>query len=103
MSNIIYLSDDYTYIQTKKGEILNLNNRICKVKILSKNEWIYFKLIGETNTSFSGIRLQQDQYNNNKFYLTDEKNKWHGIITDGSFSKGRWIYVFNYIINSDIN
>ena len=94
MSNIIYISDEFIYIQTKKYEALNLNNRICKVEIPSKNEWIYFKLIEETNTSFSGIRLQQDQYNNNKFYLTDEKNKWHGIITDGSFSKGRWIYVY---------
>ena len=95
MSNIIYLPNECMYIQTKKNEPLNLNNKICKVEIPSKNEWIYFKFIEETNTSFSGIRLQQDQYNNNKFYLTDEKNKWHGIITDGSFSKGRWIYVFN--------
>lgn len=58
------------------------------------NEYIYIKLISETLTSFSGIRLQQDSFNNKKFYLTDEKNKWHGIISDGSFGKGRIIYVF---------
>jgi len=95
MDNIIYLTDEFTYIHTKKRQLLNLNNRICMVEIPTKNERIYFKLISETNTSFSGIRLQQDKYNHKKFYLTDEKNKWHGIISDGSFSKGRWIYLFN--------
>ena len=65
------------------------------IEIPTKNERIYFIFIDETETSFSGIRLQQDQYNTNKFYLTDEKNKWHGIIKDGSFTKGRWINVFN--------
>lgn len=95
MEHIIYLSDEFTKIRTSQGEYLNLYNKICMVKIPSKNERIYFKLISETATSFSGIRLQQDQYNNKKFYLTNEKNKWHGIISDGSFTKGRWIYVFN--------
>jgi hypothetical protein len=95
MEHIVYLTDNFTRIHTTQGELLNLNNRICMVEIPSKNERIYFKLISETNTSFSGIRLQQDQYNDKKFYLTDEKNKWHGIICDGSFAKGRWIYVFN--------
>ncbi len=95
MSNVIYLSNNIIHIQTKQGEMLGLNNSICKVEIPSKNECIYFKFIDETDTTFSGIRLQQDQYNSNKFYLTDEKNKWHGIITDGSFTKGRWIYVYN--------
>jgi hypothetical protein len=95
MSNIIYLPNEFIHIKTIKGQYLNLNNRICKVEIPTKNTWIYFKFIEETDTSFSGIRLQQDTYDNNKFYLTDEKNKWHGIIKDGSFSKGRWIYVFN--------
>lgn len=95
MEHVIYLSDEYSHIRTTPGELLNLNNRICMVEIPSKNERIYFKIISETNTSFSGIRLQQDQYNNQKFYLTDEKNKWHGIICDGAFTKGRWIYVFN--------
>ena len=46
-------------------------------------------------TTISGIRIQQDQYDNNKFYITDEKNKWHGIITDGSLTKRRYIYVYN--------
>ena len=95
MEHIIYLSDEITNIHTSQGEYLNLNDRICMVEIPSKNERIYFKFISETATSFSGLRLQQDQYNNRKFYLTDEKNKWHGIICDGSFAKGRWIYVFN--------
>ena len=95
MEHIIYLSDEFAKIQTSQGEYLNLNNKICMVEIPSKNERIYFKFISETATSFSGIRLQQDQYNNKKFYLTDEKNKWHGIIKDGSFTKGRWISVFN--------
>jgi hypothetical protein len=95
MEHIIYLTNDVTYIHTIKGELLNLNNKICMVKIPTKNKRIYFKLVSETLTSFSGIRLQQDQYNDKKFYLTDEKNKWHGIICDGSFVKGRYIYVFN--------
>ena len=94
MNNIIYIPDKCKYITTK-WEFLNLNNKICKIIIPSKNEWIYFKFIDETLTSFSGIRLQQDQYNNRKFYLKNEKNKWFGIINDGSFSKGRRIYVFN--------
>jgi hypothetical protein len=95
MEHIVYLTNDFTHIHTVQGELLNLNNRICMVKIPSKNKCIYFKLVSETPTSFSGIRLQQDQYNDKKFYLTNEKNKWHGIISDGSFAKGRWIYVFN--------
>lgn len=95
MENIIYLSDEFTMIHTSQGEYLNLNDKICMVEIPTKNERIYFKLISETATTFSGIRLQQDQYNNKKFYLTDEKNKWHGIIKDGSFTKGRWISIFN--------
>jgi hypothetical protein len=93
--NIIYLSDTFSHIHTMKGELLNLNNRICMVEIPSKHTFIYFKLISETETSFSGIRLQQDTYDNKKFYLTNERNKWHGIISDGAFTKGRWIYVFN--------
>jgi hypothetical protein len=95
MENIIYLTDKCTKNHTSQGEYLNLHNRICMVEIPSKNERIYFKFISETDTTFSGIRLQQDEYNHKKFYLTDEKNKWHGIISDGAFVKGRWIYVFN--------
>lgn len=94
MEDIIYLSDEFTKIRTSQGEYLNLNDRICMVET-RKKERIYFKFISETDTSFSGIRLQQDQYNNKKFYLTDEKNKWHGIVSDGSFTKKRWICVFN--------
>ena len=95
MDHIIYLLDEITKIHTSQGQYLNLNNKICMIEIPSKNERIYFKFISETETSFSGIRLQQDQYNPKKFYLTDEKNKWHGIINDGPFTKGRWINVFN--------
>ena len=94
MSHIVYLSNECDYVKTNLHVILNFQNRICKVEIPSKNVWIYFKFISETLTTISGIRLQQDQYDNNKFYVTDEKNKWHGIISDGSFTKGRWIYVY---------
>ena len=69
MEHIVYLTDDFTHIHTTQGELLNLNNRICMVEIPSKNERIYFKLVSETTTSFSGIRLQQDKYNNKKFYF----------------------------------
>jgi hypothetical protein len=95
MGDIVYLPENFVRILTKKGELLNLNNKICMVEIPSKNESIYFKLVSESLTSFSGIRLQQDKYNNKKFYLTNEKNKWHKIICDGAFTKGRWIYVYN--------
>jgi hypothetical protein len=95
MSHIVNLSGEWSVVKTNQHVTLNLQNRICKVEIPSKNEWIYFKFITESSTSISGIRLQQDQYDNNKFYVTDEKNKWHGIITDGSLTKGRWIYVYN--------
>ena len=95
MSHIVNLSGECSALKTKQHVTLNLQNRICKVEIPSKNEWIYFKFISESPTTISGARLQQDQYDNNKFYVTDEKNKWHGIITDGSLTKGRWIYVYN--------
>ena len=95
MSHIVNLSGEWSPVKTNQHVTLNLQNRICKVEIPSKNEWIYFKFISESSTSISGIRLQQDQYDNNKFYVTDEKNKWHGIITDGSLTKGRLIYVCN--------
>ena len=93
MNNIIYLQKEPLHIKTLPHEMLNLNNRICKLYVPSKKEWIYFKLVEETNTTFSGIRLQSDRYNNQKFYLTDEKNRWHGILADQAFSKGRWIYI----------
>ena len=95
MSHIVNLSGEWSPVKTNQHVTLNLQNRICKVEIPSKNERIYFKFISESSTSISGIRLQQDQYDNNKFYVTDEKNKWHGIITDGSLTKGRLIYVYN--------
>ena len=95
MSHIFNLSGEWSALKTNQHVTLNLQNRICKVEIPSKNEWIYFKFISESSTTISGVRLQQDQYDNNKFYVTDEKNKWHGIITDGSLTKGRWIYVYN--------
>ena len=95
MSYIVNLSGECSALKTNQHVTLNLQNRICKVEIPSKNEWIYFKFISESSTTISGVRLQQDQYDNNKFYVTDEKNKWHGIITDGSLTKGRWIYVYN--------
>ena len=95
MSHIVYLSGECSAVKTNQQVTLNWQNRICKVKIPSRNEWIYFKFDSETATTISGIRLQPDQYDNNKFYVTNEKNRWHGIITDGPFTKGRWIYVYN--------
>ena len=95
MSHVVYLSNESSPVKTKENETLNLVDKICKVKILKRNEWIYFKFISETPKTFSGIRLQQDQYDNNKFYVTNEKNKWHGVISDGAFHKGRWISVYN--------
>ena len=95
MSHVVYLSNESSVVKTKINETLNLVNKICKVKILKKNKWIYFKFDSETNTGFSGFRLQQDQYDNNKFYVTDEINEWHGVISDGPFIKGRWITVYN--------
>ena len=95
MSHVVYLSNESSPVKTKENEPLNLVDKICKVKILKRNEWIYFKFISETPKTFSGIRLQQDQYDNNKFYVTNEKNKWHGVISDGAFHKGRWISVYN--------
>lgn len=32
MENIIYLNDDFTYIHTIKGELLNMNNKICMIE-----------------------------------------------------------------------
>jgi len=93
MDNIIYLNQEPSLVKTRLHEMLNLNNKICKLYVRNKNEWIYFKLVEETNTTFSGIRLQSDRYNNQKFYLTDERNRWHGILADQAFSKGRWIYI----------
>ena len=58
MTNIITLSDKFSYIRTVKGKYLNLTNKICKVRIPTKNKWIYFKLESETRTTFSGIRLR---------------------------------------------
>ena len=95
MSHIVYLPNECSVVKTTPYVTLNFQNRICKVEIPTKNEWIYFKFISESPTTISGIRLQQDKYDNNKFYVTDEKNKWHGIVNDGSFTKGRYIYVYN--------
>ena len=75
MSHVVYLPNVCSVVKTKPYVTLNLQNSICKVEIPIKNEWIYFKFISESNTTISGIRLQQDQYDNNKFYVTDEKNK----------------------------
>ena len=67
MSYIVNLSGECSALKTNQHVTLNLQNRICKVEIPSKNEWIYFKFISESSTTISGVRLQQDQYDNNKF------------------------------------
>jgi len=95
MPEIIYLQNEPELIKTKKGESINQPNKLCRLYISGKNKWIHFKLIRETDKTFSGIRLQQDKYDNNKFYVTNEINKWCGIVTNGSFNKGRNIYVYN--------
>jgi len=95
MSHIVYLEGEASLVKTKRGVELNLDGKICKVKIEETNEWLYFKFTTHSKATFGGIRLQQDQYDNNKFYLTDELNKWHGINADGAFSKGRQVFVYN--------
>ena len=81
-------------VATKKGHSLDkYYGRACKVFVWAKGEWIYFQLTEETPTTFGGYRLQQDSYDANKFYVTNEKNKWHGVLTDGPLSKGRRFYV----------
>jgi len=95
MSHIVYLSNESFVVKTKENKALNLVNKICKVKIVKRDVWVYFIFIAETASGFSGIRLQQDQYDSNKFYVTEEKNKWHGLVSDGAFSKGRCITVYN--------
>ena len=95
MSHIVYLNSECSLVKTKPNIELNLDNKICKVRIKKTKEWLYFKFTAQTQYGFGGIRLQQDQYDNNKFYVTDELNKWHGIIGDGLFSKGRQVFVYN--------
>jgi hypothetical protein len=92
--SIIYLPQESVLVKTKQNEKLNLNGRYIKLYITNKNIWIYLQIISETPTSFSVLRLQPDQYNERKFYLTDEKNKFHGLIKDGSLGKSRNIYLF---------
>ena len=67
MSNVVYLSNEFDRIKTDQDVMLNLQNRICKIYIKSKQEWIYFKVASETAKTLSGYRLQRDQYDNNKF------------------------------------
>jgi len=94
MDHIVYIKEtNPTQVKTVIGENLNLNGRICKIHFVEKDVWMYLKIVSETLTSFSCVRLQQDQYNDQKFYVTDEKNKFHGIINDGSLTKGRIIYL----------
>ena len=96
MSHIIYLEGEASLVKTKRGVDLNLDGKICKVGIGKETKyWLYFKFTEQTSDTFGGLRLQQDQYDKNKFYLTDELNKWHGINADGAFSKGRQVFVYN--------
>lgn len=94
MAHILRVQDEAEMVHTKKGEsLLAWRDRPCKVFVWAKAEWIYFQLTEETNTTFGGYRLQQDSYTPNKFYVTDEKNKWHGVLSDGPLTKGRKLYV----------
>ena len=92
MSHIFYLPNECYLVRTKVGIELNLADKICKVKIRENNEWVYFKFSKQTDTEFGGFRLQQDQYNNNKFY---EINKFREINNDELFSKGCKLFVYN--------
>ena len=95
MDNIIYWPDNFiSYIRIEQGEQLNMNDKICMIET-RKGVRIYFKIVSETPTKVNGIRLLQDEYNNKKFYLTDENYKWPGMVHDGGFMKGRWIHVYN--------
>ena len=53
------------------------------------------KFISESDTSYSGIRLQQDQYNNKKFYLTDEKINDTELLVMVHLQKGVGFVFFN--------
>jgi hypothetical protein len=88
----IYLFGEPMKVKTRIGETLNLDGSY--IKILIQDTWLYFQIISETKTTFSVIRLQPDNFIPNAFYVTDEKNKFHGLINDGAFTKGRNIYLF---------
>ena len=47
MSHIVYLQGDGTLVRTKKGVELNLDNKICKIRIKKTNEWLYFKFTAQ--------------------------------------------------------
>ena len=71
MSHIIYLEGEASLVKTKRGVDLNLDGKICKVGIGKETKyWLYFKFTEQTSDTFGGLRLQQDQYDKNKFYLT---------------------------------
>lgn len=94
--SIIHLSNTSpTCIKTVKyspsglvGRIVSINHRHYDG---TKDR---YKVLSETPTTLSVIRLQQDTYNPNKYYLTDEKNKFHGIIHKGALTKGRTVKVY---------
>ena len=89
---------DWSLVRTKKGvELVGLHGKTCRVQIERTGKWLYFKFTVQKPYGFGGFRLQQDEYDDNKFYVTDELNKWHGIIGNGLLSKGRQVFVYTYI------
>ncbi len=98
-SAIVYLPSHETAIgfRPAKGQHLGLEGKACKVYFKIKGVWAYFIFTGETDTTYSGIRIQQDEHDKTKFYITDEKNKWHGAIqSDSNLTKtSRELYVLN--------
>jgi hypothetical protein len=95
MEHIVYLPNESTKIRTKLGELLNLNGRIGMIETKTGQQ-IYFKISRESLTTISGFRLQQDQYNNKKFYVTDEENEWHVFKKEKqALTKGRGMVVYN--------
>ena len=97
MNRIFYIRPEPgVEIHTKIGKQLDLD-RVCKIGPHLKMRETYFLLVEQTQASFSGIRLQQDEYNPYKFYLTGEKNSWPGISSTGRpLIKGRWITVYDH-------
>lgn len=80
-----------------KGEHLGLEGKACKVYFKNAGVWAYFIFTNETETTFSGIRLRQDETDPTKFHITDEKNKWDGAIqSDSNLTKAsRMLYILN--------
>ena len=99
MNQFIYIqsNEDVQGFRPGKDQHLGLEGKACKVYFKNAGVWAYFIFTNETSTTFSGIRLRQDDIAQTKFYITDEKNKWDGAIqSDSNLTKAsRMLYVLN--------